>query len=327
MNLPSTETESDTENEPKAQEPREAEGRDLRRRRKRDYNQNPKTTNNIPIRQKPSPKNPKPEANKKNSEVLDTVTLLEQENKEGMLTNRALKNNIDIKDNVIKDMEKAIIDKSNKLKEIENTLKEQTETLQTLTKEKDQQILILADSNREPIITEMKKMRPQWKIKAPNTIFTTDHLVQHHEEHPLPNNTTNIIMMGTNDIRKNRGTDAINNIPKIKNHTNNHTIISNIPPTNIDVGNEETNDEIIQDRINYNKKINNTFTRTAKTTELNKGMRTHPTSILKRDGIHLTDNGARLIATTWIRTIEEPTTEDIPLEQDSITIEKNKPDT
>ena len=42
-------------------------------------------------------------------------------------------------------MEKAIIDKSNKMKEIENTLKKQTETLQKLTKEKDQQILILAD--------------------------------------------------------------------------------------------------------------------------------------------------------------------------------------
>ena len=55
---------------------------------------------------------------------------------------------------------------------------------------------------------------------------------------------------------------------KSKKYTNNSTIISNIPPTNIDVGNEETNDEIIQDRINYNKKINNTFTRTAKTIEL-----------------------------------------------------------
>ena len=38
MNLPSTETESDIENEPKAQELHEAKGRDLRRRRKRDYN-------------------------------------------------------------------------------------------------------------------------------------------------------------------------------------------------------------------------------------------------------------------------------------------------
>ena len=131
-------------------------------------------------------------------------------------------------------------------------------------------------------------------------------------------------MMGTNDIRKNRGTDAINNIPKIKKYTNNHTIIPNIPPTNIDVGNEETNDEIIQDRINYNKKINNTFTRTAKTTELNKAMRTDPTSILKRDGIHLTDNEARLIATTWIRTIEEPTTEDTQAEQDRKTIEEEQ---
>ena len=50
-------------------------------------------------------------------------------------------------------------------------------------------------------------------------------------------------------------------------------------------------------------------------------MRSDPTSILKRDGIHLTENGARPIAMTWITTIEEPTTEDIPIEQDSITIE------
>ena len=134
------------------------------------------------------------------------MSLLEQENKEGLQTNRALKNDIDIKDNVIKDMEKAIIDKSNKIKEIEDTLKKQKET----------QILILADSNGEPIVTEMKKMRPKWKIESLNTIFTTYHLVQHLEDHPLPNNITNIIMMGTNDIRKNKGTDAINNIPKIK---------------------------------------------------------------------------------------------------------------
>ena len=104
-----------------------SEGRDLRRRRKRDYNRlntiggsesedNQQQTN----KEKTQPQKSKTqkmkleEANKKISELLDTVTLLEQENKEGLQTNRALKNDIDIKVNVIKDMEKAIIDKSKK---------------------------------------------------------------------------------------------------------------------------------------------------------------------------------------------------------------------
>ena len=219
-------------------------------------------------------------------------------------------------------MEKSIIDKNNQIKEIKETLKKQTATLQKTAKAKDQPILILADSNREPVVAEMKKMRPKWKIEAPNTIFTTDHLVPYLEDHPLPSNT-NIIMMGTNDIRKNNSHEAMKNIPKIKKHINKSTIISNIPPTNIDVGNEEVNDEIIEARINYNKKINNTFTHTAKTTDLNKAMRTDPSSntILKSDSIPLTANGAKILATSWIKAIEEPPAEVTPNEQDNITIE------
>ena len=52
--------------------------------------------------------------------------------------------------------------------------------------------------------------------------------------------------------------EAITNIPKIKNHINESTIVSNIPPTNIDLGNEEVNEEIIEAMITYNKHINNT---------------------------------------------------------------------
>ena len=126
-------------------------------------------------------------------------------------------------------------------------------------------------------------MRPKWNVEAPSTIYTTDHLVRHLEQHPLPTNTTNIIMMGTNDIRKNMNSEAIKNIPKIQKHINEATIVSNIP-TNIDLGNEEVNEENIEARITYNKHINNTFKRTIKTIELNKAMRTDPSTILKSDG-------------------------------------------
>ena len=97
---------------------------------------------------------------------------MEQENKEGLETNRALKNDIDIKDHIIKDMETTIMDKSNKIKEIEHTLQRQTEAIQKQTKEKEQKpLLILADSNREPVISELKRMRPKWNVEAPSTIW------------------------------------------------------------------------------------------------------------------------------------------------------------
>ena len=332
MNIPTTETgESDLNKEQEKSE-NEPEGRELRRRRKRDYNRlntvGTSESEEIPQQatkeKAPKTKTPKmklDEAHRKIAELLDTVAMMEQENKEGLETNRALKNDIDIKDHIIKDMETTIMDKSNKIKEIEHTLQRQTEAYQKQTKEKEHKpLLVLADSNREPVIAELKKMRPKWNIEAPSTIYTTDHLIRHLEQHPLPTNTTNIIMMGTNDIRKNMNSEAIKNIPKIQKHINDSTIVSNIPPTNIDLGNEEVNEEIIEARITYNKHINNTFKRTIKTSELNKAMRTDPSTILKSDGFHLTANGAKQLATAWIRAVEEPT-EITQKQQDYITID------
>ena len=49
-------------------------------------------------------------------------------------------------------------------------------------------------------------------------------------------------------------------------------------------------------------------------------MRTDPSTILKSDGFHLTANGAKQLATAWIKAVEEPT-EHTQKEQDSITID------
>ena len=85
-------------------------------------------------------------------------------------------------------------------------------------------------------------------------------------------------------------------------------IISTIPPMNIDSGNEDTNEEIIEGRIQLNKEITKTYPTTVKTTSLNKSMRTNPHEILRDDGFHLNDKGAEQLAEEWIRTIEEPHT-------------------
>ena len=48
-------------------------------------------------------------------------------------------------------------------------------------------------------------------------------------------------------------------IKTTKKHTTNNTIISTIPPMNIDSGNEDTNEEIIEGRIQLNKEITKTY--------------------------------------------------------------------
>ena len=155
-------------------------------------------------------------------------------------------------------------------------------------------------------------------------IFTTRQLVKHLDETQLSHNTTNIIMIGTNDIRLNNAKDAIDNIKKIKNNIPPNTIIANIPPLNIDCGDEEMNEEVTEGRIRYNKEINATYQTTIKTNSLNKYMRENPTTILNKDGFHLNEEGAYQLAQEWINIIENPT-HNTPKEEttDTITIERH----
>ena len=73
-----------------------------------------------------------------------------------------------------------------------------------------------------------------------------------------------LIMMGTNDIRVNNNKEGITNIQKLQQHTTNNAIISTIPPMNIDSRNEDTNEEIIEGRIQLNKEITETYPTTVK---------------------------------------------------------------
>ena len=227
-----------------------------------------------------------------------------------------IQRNIEIKDNIIKDMGADIIKKNDKINALENKLQQTTHKLTETTKQLDRardnknkkDILILADSNRTKTIAHIEKKRPQWRIDAPERIFTTNHLIKYVEDNPIPKHITTLIMMGTNDIRVNNTKEAITNIQKLQKHTTNNTIISTIPPMNIDSGNEDTNEEIIEGRIQLNKEITKTYPTTVKTTSLNKSMRTNPHEILRDDGFHLNDKGVEQLAEEWIRTIEEPHT-------------------
>ena len=75
------------------------------------------------------------------------------------------------------------------------------------------------------ILSNSRKMRHRWKVEAPNTIFTTAQLVRYR-------NTTNIIMMGTNEIRKNKRNRRHNKYIQNK--------IKILITINIDAGNEKS---------------------------------------------------------------------------------------
>ena len=94
-------------------------------------------------------------------------------------------------------------------------MQEQAERINRHNTDNTKKIHIIADSNRTLTIEAMNKERPAWSITAPDKVFTTRQLVKHLNENPLPHNTTNIIMMGTNDIRLNNTSDAIDNFKKI----------------------------------------------------------------------------------------------------------------
>ena len=105
----------------------------------------------------------------------------------------------------------------------EKTIQEQAERIIRHNTDNTKKIHIIADSNRTLTIDAIRKERPEWTITAPDKIFTTRQLVKHLDETPLSHNTTNIIMIGTNDIRLNNANDAIDNIKKIKKqHTPKH---------------------------------------------------------------------------------------------------------
>ena len=121
-------------------------------------------------------------------------------------------------------------------------------TNQQLTKERDElrtelrnlqttpkaprTIELFIDSNRKVIEPALKKITNH-RIETHLDMYTVKHLHDKAQENPdlLKTDTTKIIMLGTNDVRKDHHSEAIKQLEDIAKQTNQEqTIVLNIPP-------------------------------------------------------------------------------------------------
>jgi predicted RNA-binding protein YlqC (UPF0109 family) len=186
------------------------------------------------------------------------------------------------------------------------------------------EILFIADSNRKTIAPYLIENLKDHKIITEEEVYTTKDILPRKDLHDKTNNTTTIIMLGTNDIRLGRTDQAIINIEKLaKKIKQENTFAVLVPPMELPQITEDEQDEIELQILRYSKAIKNTFQNHIKLTKLTKENKTNP--IMQKDGFHLNEIGGSIVAQIITDAIKMQMTLDTSSDNDNHTTEINQP--